>query len=154
MDEANPDYVKIMGYVDHNPATVLSTVDGDGRPQGAVIFVCTASNNTLCFVTKTGTKKYHDLTAHPDVSLTFFNERESSTLQAAGRAYVAADNTLVDYVFDKLKKAHAMQADWLPPVTKVQEGEYAVIGIELSWMRLSEFGGMGVGGPTVTEVKA
>ncbi|HTH72602.1 MAG TPA: pyridoxamine 5'-phosphate oxidase family protein [Candidatus Pristimantibacillus sp.] len=154
MDETDPNYTKIMDYIARNPAAVLGTVDDEG-PHGAVVYVIPASHGTICFVTKSGTKKYQNLTAHPKVSLTFFNERESTTLQASGHAYVADDsNGLKDLVMDKVTKAHAMVADWLPPVTKVQSGEYAVIGIELDTARLADYGSIDINGPVFTELKA
>ena len=153
MDEASPNYTKIINYIDNNPAAVLSTVGEDGSPHGAVIYVCTASHHTLCFVTKNQTQKYLNLTKSPKVSLTIFNEKESSTLQASGRAYVADDPGMIDYVMDKVTKMHAMQASWLPPASKVQGGEYAVIGIELEQARLAEYRGVdSVGGGIFTQI--
>ena len=152
MDESDPGYAKIMGYVERNPAAVLSTTGSDG-PHGSVIYVVPASHGTLCFVTKNKTKKYANLAEHPLVSLTIFNEKESSTLQAVGSAYTADSLELKEFVMDKMRKAHAMMADWLPPVTKLNGGEYVVIGIELTYARLAEYQGMGITGPTFTELK-
>jgi general stress protein 26 len=152
MDETSPNYTKIMEYIDQNPAAVLSTVDKEGTPHGAVIYVCTASHGTLCFVTKNVTKKYSNITERPSVSLTFFDERSSSTLQVQGSAYIASDSKMVDYVLDKVKKMHAMQAEWLPPVSKIQDGDYAVVGIEIQHARLAEYQGIGISGATFTEL--
>ena len=152
MDETNPNYTKIMSYIERNPAAVLSTIGQDG-PHGAVVFVITASHGTLCFVTKNQTKKYQNIVNQGAVSLTFFNERESTTLQITGKAYVA-DNSqgLKEIVLNKITKAHATSSNWLPPVTKIVSGEYAVIGIEITYARLSDFGAIDVGGPTITEL--
>ena len=152
MDETNPSYAKIMEYIDHNPAAVLGTVDEDGVPHGAVIYVCTASHGTVCFVTKNVTKKYANIADRPSVSLTFFDERQSSTLQVQGRAFIAQDAQMVDYVLDRVKKIHALQAEWLPPVSKIQDGEYAVVGIEVQHARLAEYQGTGIGGASFTEL--
>ncbi len=152
IDEANPNYAKIMDYINRNPAAVLSTIGDDG-PHGTVIYVIAASHGTLCFVTKNQTQKYANLVAHPSVCLTFFVERESSTLQIAGEAYVAGDNQgLKEIVMEKITKAHATMTDWLPPVTKIASGEYAVIGIDIKSARLTDYGSMGMGGPTITEL--
>lgn len=145
MDENNANYAKVMAYIDRNPAAVLSTTGDDGSPYGSVVYVCTSSHGTLCFVTRTSTKKYKNLVDRPQVSLTFFNEKESSTLQATGRAFIADNPKLIDYVFDKIAKIHAMQADWLPPVSKLSTGDYSIIGVELTGARLAEFGGVGIG---------
>lgn len=152
MDETDPNYAKIMGYVDHNPAAVLSTVGNEG-PHGAVVYVVPASHGTLCFVTKTKTQKYTNLMEHPSVSLTFFNEKEGTTLQATGKAFVADNAELKDFVLDKMREAHAIRTNWSPPVTRVGAGEYAVIGIELTYARLAEYQGLGIAGPDFTELK-
>lgn len=153
MDENNPNYVKIMEYIDRNPAAVISTVGEDG-PHGAVVYVIPASHGTLCFVTKNQTKKFANLSSRPAVSLTFFNEKESTTLQANGQAYVADPNQgLKEIVLDKMTRAHATVSNWLPPVTKLDSGEYAVVGIELKSARLTDFASTDLQGkPAVTEI--
>jgi len=149
VDENSPNYSKIMDYIDHNPAAVLGTADSKG-PHGAVVYIITASHGTVCFVTKNKTQKYQKLIKQPIVSLTFFNEREGTTLQATGEAFVADDTTLRDIVMDKMAKAHAIMADWLPPVSKLDAGEYVVIGITLTSARLAEYQGLGNNGPKFT----
>lgn len=140
-----------MGYIERNPAAVLSTASNKG-PHGAVVYVVPASHGTLCFVTKDKTQKYTNLTQHPTVSLTFFNEKEGTTLQATGKAYVAKNTELKDFVLEKMRKAHAVMAEWLPPVTQQTAGEFVVIGVELTHARLTEFRGLGIGEPTFTEL--
>lgn len=154
MDETDPHYAKIMSYVERNPAAVLSTAGEDG-PHGAVIYVIPASHGTLCFVTKNQTKKYANIVNRPLVSLTFFNEKESTTLQATGKAYVANDSQgLKEIIMDRMTKAHATMSNWLPPVTKLASGEYAVVGIELQTARLTDFGSVDIQGkPAVTELQ-
>ncbi len=149
MDETHPSYGKIMRYIEHNPAAVLSTTGDDG----AVVYVIVASYGRLGFVTKTQTQKYANIVKHPEVSLTFFNETEGTTLQATGKAFVADSADLKDYILDKMQKAHAIMADWLPPVTKINAGEYAVMGIELTYARLAEYQGVDISGPVFTELK-
>ena len=153
MDTNNPDYAKIAAYVDRNPAAVLGTIGQDG-PHGTVIYVIAASHGTLCFVTKNQTKKYQNILENPLVCLTFFNDKESTTLQVAGKAY-AADNSqgLQEIVMDKVTKSHAIMSEWLPPVTKIQNGEYVVVGIEVTYARLSDYSGIDSNGPKIIEVK-
>ncbi len=142
-----------MQYIEQNPAGVLSTAGQDG-PHGAVIYVIPASHATLCFVTKNQTKKYTNILKQPQVCLTFFNEKESTTLQATGKAYVADDKQgLKELIMNRMAEAHATQSNWLPPVTELNSGEYAVIGIELSYARLTDFGKMDVDGPSITELQ-
>jgi uncharacterized pyridoxamine 5'-phosphate oxidase family protein len=155
MDEASPEYSRIMSYIDRNPAAVLSTTGDDNKPHGAVVYVCTASHHTVCFVTKNGTAKYKNLMAHPDVAVTFLNEKESSTLQATGRAFVVDDQQMINYVLDKITALHTdKQVDWLPPISKLQAGDYVAIGVELATARLAEYQGNNIDSKQIfTELK-
>ncbi|HSX16934.1 MAG TPA: pyridoxamine 5'-phosphate oxidase family protein [Patescibacteria group bacterium] len=150
MEDTSPNYTKIMTYIDRNPAAVLSTVNEDGAPHGAVVYICTTSHRNVCFVTKNLTRKFGNIAKHPQVSLTFFNEKEGTTLQASGNAFVADNPEMINYVLDKMNKMHAMQAGWVPPVTKLDAGEYAVIGIELQDARLADYSTTGIGNNEAT----
>ena len=138
-------YTKIMNYIDRNPAAVVGTLNEDGTPRGSVVYVCALSDQTVCFITKNLTQKYINLSARPQVSLTFLNERESSTLQANGVAHVANDAQLIDVVMDKITKIHAIRAEWLPPISKLRSGNYAIICVKLTSARLAEYEGLDIG---------
>lgn len=139
MDDSEARYAKISAYVDAHPAAVLSTIDENGHPYGATIFVSNASGRMLCFVTKAGTEKFKNLTAHPMVSLTFFSERDNSTLQVSGVTQVVEDKSIAEYVLDSMQKKHAMQASWAAPVTKVNAGDIVVIGLTVKNAKLTEY---------------
>ncbi len=149
MDTAN--YVKITQYIDHNPAAVLGTIGEDG-PHGSVIYAVTATGRMVCFVTKDQSRKYKNLIAQPQVCLTFLNEKEGTTLQASGKAFVAGDPGLKEMILDRVTKMHAMMSGWAPPVTKLADGEYVVIGMELERATLTEYQDAGIGGPIITEL--
>ena len=124
---------------------VIGTIGVDGKMHGAVVYVFTASHSTICFVTKDSTQKYVNITKNPLVTLTIFNEKETSTLQASGRAFVADDPKMIDYVMDKITKSHITRSNWFPPITKLRDGSEAIIGIELTKARLAEYEGFGIG---------
>ncbi len=149
MDESSPNYGKIMTYIENHPAAVVGTISDDGTPHGAVVYVCVASHHTVFFVTKNQTQKYKNLLERPQLSLTFFNDSDSSTLQAQGKAFVADNPKMIDYAMQKMAKIHAMQAEWLPPIAKLRAGNYAVIGVELTSARLAEYQGMGIGSDSI-----
>ena len=153
MEEVNREnYSKIIQYIDHNPAAVLGTVGDDG-PHGSVVYVVTATGRTVCFVTKDQSRKYTNLMANPKVSLTFLNEKEGSTLQATGNAFVADDPGLKEMALDRVTKMHAMMSGWVPPVTKLASGQYVVIGVDMDRATLTEYADLGVGGPIITTIE-
>ncbi len=145
--------VKFMNYVDHNPMAVLGTINDDGTPHGAIVYVCSLSNRSICFVTKNGTQKYDNLIKRPVVSLTIGNDKDSSTLQATGKAFIIEDAKLLDGAMKKINEIHAIMAEWLPPLAKLRAGNYAIVGIELLHARLGEFKGLDIGSQEIfTEI--
>jgi len=145
MDESGSDYQKIMRYVDDNPVAVIGTTNDDGSPHAAAVYVCTASHHSICFITRNLTKQYQNMYARPQVSVTIYNERDSSTLQATGTAFVVNDPHIMDYVTDKVNSIHAIHAEWISPIAKLRNsGDLVVIGIEFDYARLAEYHGLDV----------
>jgi hypothetical protein len=79
---------------------------------------------------------------HEAVSLTIVNPKENSTLQAAGRAFTVRDSHVLDMVTKKMVRANAAASEWIPPVSKLNAGQYVVVGIKVTHARLAEFEGM------------
>jgi len=145
MDENSSNYPVLAEYIGTHPAAVLSTINDDGTPYGSVVYVGLAGHRQVFFVTKNQTRKYANVSKRPQVSLTFFNDKDSSTLQASGKAFVADDPKMIDHALDAMKKIHAMQAEWLPPISKLNAGNYVLIGIQLESARLAQYKGLGIG---------
>jgi general stress protein 26 len=138
-------YTKIKSYIDHNPAAVVGTINADGTPYGSAVYVCALSGQRVCFVTKNLTQKYVNISETPQVSLTFFNEKDSSTLQASGTAAILNDAQLINMVMDRMTRIHAIRAEWLPPISKLRAGNYVTICVTLTKARLAEYQGLDIG---------
>lgn len=138
-------YFKIMNYIEQHPLAALSTVNDDGTPHGAMVYVCGLSNQTVCFITKNLTKKYVNITERPDVSLTIGDDADSSTLQLTGKASVVNNPELMDTILRKITHIHARMAEWLPPLAKLRAGNYAIIAVKITHARLGEFRGLDIG---------
>lgn len=146
-------YFKIMNYIKQNPLATLSTVNDDGTPHGAVVYVCGLSNQTVCFITKNLTQKYINITERPTVCITIGNDKDNSTLQLTGQASVVSDAELMDTILKKITQIHARMAEWLPPLAKLRAGNYAVIAVKITSGRLGEFKGLGIGSKDIfTEI--
>ncbi len=136
----------IRAYVDQNPIATLGTINPDGSPQGAVIYVCLDSHRpVIYFITKQATRKYENILRHSQVSLTIVNPSENSTLQAAGRAFEVQDAPTIDMIMKKIAHEHVSAKEWLPPIAKLRAGAYVIIGVELTSARLAQFKGMVIG---------
>jgi len=139
-------YAKIEQYIDQNSLAVLGTTDDDGSPYGAVVNVCTIDDHpAVYFITKNGTRKYKNLLARPQVSLTIYNPSDSSTLQAKGQASQVQDAVTLDKITTRITRIHALATEWLPPVSKIRAGEYAMVAVELIEARLANYKGKQIG---------
>jgi general stress protein 26 len=140
-------YKKIVNYINDNPVGVLGTVNADGTPHGAVVYICPddEDNETIYFLTKVGTRKYQNLLECKTVSITIANSNENSTLQAGGEASPVNDSKVIDMVMKKITRAHAGAVDWLPPVAKLRAGAYSIVAVTLQYARLARYEGKTIG---------
>jgi general stress protein 26 len=140
MSEAS-DANKIIEYMKEHPVAVLSTVDGHGNPHGAVVYMYAASVLNFYFVTKAETQKFRDLVKHRHVSVTIADDENNSSIQANGTAHVVEETEVIQMVMAHMAKVYARSSDWLAPITKIRAGEYQVVNIKPSHIRLSEYMG-------------
>lgn len=139
-------YLQLKTYIDHNPIATLGTIDSDGNPNGAAVYICTDSQKPVVyFITKQKTKKYQNLRDRSHVSLTIVNPAENSTLQAGGRAFEVEDAVTINMVMEKITLNNSSAQEWLPPIAKLRAGAYITVGIELTYARLARFQGMTIG---------
>lgn len=130
---------EIVEYMQANPVMVLSTVDDLGVPHGAAVYVYAKSAKKVYCVTKTDTRKLHNLRANPRVAITIVNMAENSSLQATGHAETVQDASEIEDVMGNMAKIYAKGPDWLPPITKLRAGPYQVVGIDLKDVRLARY---------------
>jgi general stress protein 26 len=96
-------YNKIRTYIDQHPIAILGTINADGSPHGAVVYVCTDNNEPfIYFITKQKTRKYQNLSDCNQVSLTIVDPEDNSTMQANGRVFDVQDPTSIDTIMKKI----------------------------------------------------
>jgi len=138
-------YAKIALYIERNPIATFGTVGKDGTPHGAVVYVCPDDvKRVVYFLTKNGTQKYKNIQTNDAVSLTIVNPAQNSTLQAKGKAFTVHDSQALDAVTKRMVRANPLASEWIPPVSKLEAGQYVVVGINITHARLAEFAGMDV----------
>lgn len=142
----NSAYAKILTYIDDNPLAIVSTLNLDGSPHGAAVYVCSDDRrHAVYFLTKTETQKYKNLIARDRVCVTIVNHSKSSTLQADGRAFVVNDANTIEMVTNKIAQAQTTASDWVPPIAKLRAGAYVIIRVDIWHARLAEFMNMEIG---------
>lgn len=136
-------YEKITDYINANPIATLGTIDANGLPHGAAVYVCPdLQKHVVYLLTKNQTQKYTDIQHNENVSLTIINPGQNSTLQATGQAFTVHDSHALDMITKQMVSARPDSSLWLPPVSKLEAGQYVVVGIKITHARLAEFSGM------------
>jgi len=132
---------RILNFLTTHPIGVLSSVDPNGEPHGVVIYYQIDRNFHIYFVTRTGTKKYDNLKHSDHVMLTVFEAETQATAQIIGHASEIIDesvNTIAiagAILSASLKSARGQP----PPITKLEEGEYAVFQLIPKQMRMAVY---------------
>jgi len=136
-------YEKIREYISAHPIATIGTVDSKGDPRGAAVYICPDDQrHIIYFLTKNETDKYKNLIAHETVSVTVVNPAGNSTLQATGKAFTVRDAHALDLITKRMVDANPEVSEWIPPISRLEAGQYVVVGINLSHARLAEFQGM------------
>lgn len=121
-------------FLKANDLGVLSTIDRTGNVHGAVVYYAVDQYNSIYILTKSGTGKGRNVYTHGQVALTVHEVGTMKTVQLHGIASIETDQKIKDTVFTRLTKPRLYQDKMeLPPVTKLQEGEFMVIKISPSF---------------------
>lgn len=130
---------EIVEYIKDHPVVIVGTIDQHGQPCGAAVYAYAKSADIIYFVTKSETQKFKNILHNPKVSLTIVDPLQNSSLQAHGEARVVNDAKTIEMVMGNMVKIYAQNADWLPPITKIQAGPYEVVAVEVSYCRLAKY---------------
>lgn len=131
----------IQDYVNRNSVATLGTVNEDGTPHGAVVYVYADTPLDVYFVTKDATKKFQNASRANHVSLTIYNTLENSTLQANGTASLVDDPALLKTTANHIAKVILRGSDWLSPADKLDAGLSQLVRVHLDTARLGRYGG-------------
>jgi len=139
-----PDALQFL--IEHDVA-VLSTIDDDDKPEGAVVFYSVGDDKRLYMVTKSETAKARNLTKRPDVGLTVFDGLRQQTAQIKGTADIVNDQKVRQQIFDEIirTRMYAPEAK-TPPIAQIEAGSFVILAITVDSLKYRDFGG-----PTPTE---
>lgn len=131
--------------MNRHPIATIGTTNSKGEPHGAAVYICPdEQQHVMYFLTKNETQKYKNLLAHEAVSVTVVDPAGNSTLQASGKAFTVQDAHALALITQRMVDANPKTSEWLPPVSKLDAGQYVVVGITITSARLAEFQGMDV----------
>lgn len=130
----------IYHFLFAHPVGVLSTVTPDGDPHGAVIYYSIDRSFNISFLTKDRTRKFDNITHHDHVTLTVFDPATLFTAQITGVATKIADSEAINAVANAVLKAClATSKTGVPPITKLQAGDYVGCNIKPVLIRMATY---------------
>lgn len=131
---------RIYDFLKAYPIGVLSTVDPNGNPHGAVIYFSVDEEFNLTFVTKNETKKYDNLKRHNHVMLVAFEPISQTTTQITGTVEEITDTNEAQKAFQGLLvNASKTSEEGVPPISKLYAGGYTSLRIKPVQIRMAVF---------------
>lgn len=133
--------LRIYTFLKNNPIGVLSTVTPNNDPHGTVIYYSVNEQFTASFLTRHDTRKYDNIHHHDHVMLTVFDPRSQTTAQITGRAHEVTSTSEINRIAANTLGASLVTSEnGIPPITKLEVGEYAAFTIKPVQIRLAVFG--------------
>lgn len=138
---------RFYNFLRENPIGVLSTVTPDCEPHGVVVYFSVDRQFRVSILTRSETKKYDNLKHNNHAMLTVFEPSTQSVAQLTGRATELYDGSAIASVAGNIAAISQRTSDaGLPPVSKLNAGEFAVIQIEPVQLRLAVYARPDFGG--------
>lgn len=130
-DTNRPDFepaskqARVYDFLKQQSAGVLATVDPNNNPYAAVIYYTIDTAFVVRFLTKKWTKKSDNLAHNNHAMLVVYDVPSQTTVQISGVVTKVADTNETSEAFrHALGASLDTAANALPPVTKLDAGEY------------------------------
>lgn len=136
----NTSHQKTYDFLKAHPCGVLSTASKDGLPWGAVVYYVADERLNFYFLTHTSSKKYKNLQEQPHAALTVADNDQQTTVQAAGKIATLEIGDEMNDAYRKIVEIHPPgEYSWVPPVSKLHNGETMVLKLTPTHVRFSKF---------------
>ena len=131
---------RIYDFLHQHPVGVLSSVGPNGDPHGVVIYFMIDKAFNISFLTRDGTRKYDNLKHHPHIMLTVFEPKSQATVQVTGRATELTKSYEINSIAGgMLSVSQKVSGSELPPITKLEEGNFVAFKIEPVQIRMAVY---------------
>lgn len=140
-------------FLNDHKLGVLSTVTEQAMPSGAAIYYVVDEALNLYFLTHTTSKKYKNIHDNPKAAFTIVDDYTQTTVQAQGIITEVEVGDEHDKAYRKLATVHPSgQFAWIPPVSKMHEGETRLLKLTPQSLRFSNFSPEKSGDPQIKEI--
>lgn len=131
---------RIYNFLQKNRIGVLATVDPNGDPHGATIYFAIDKHFNISFLTKSRTKKYDNLKRNNHIMLVVSDAATQTIAQVIGKAIQLNEADEINAVAANVFLASIQTSDsGIPPVAKLNNGDYAAFRIEADQIRLASY---------------
>jgi len=126
---------------------VLATVSKGGEPDAAAIYFTVDHDLHVSFLTKTGTRKAHNLQHGKHAALVVYDAGTQTTVQLRGEASQITDSAKANALFTEIiyTSLDTSGVD-VPPISKLDEGDYVAYRLRPTEVRMAVFSHPKTGG--------
>lgn len=117
---------------------VISTVNGDSKPESALVYYTFDENLNIYIATKDSSRKYKNILMNPNVAFVIATENPPQTLQLEGIASVHSDSEEQKHLFQELVGL-ASNKHFSAPIAQQSYGGLQFVKISPTWMRFGNF---------------
>jgi hypothetical protein len=131
---------EVLDYLSSEKAAVLSMHAIDGTIDAATVFFANDEDFIFYFTTKVNTRKYRNLVANSEVTLTISNVEELKTVEVKGNASLITDSEEIGARIITLNEKNRQEGlPWAPPIAFLDAGQYVIIRVIPTWIRYGVF---------------
>jgi uncharacterized pyridoxamine 5'-phosphate oxidase family protein len=134
-------------FLKQNKSAVISTVNLENMPEGALIYYGVDKDFNFYFVTGDKTRKYANIKRNPKAALTISDEYMLTTIQIEGsveEVHSVKKNSnsvklLTEVLSPTIRETIAHIWDPIPPILKMENGKIVIFKIKPYWLRYANF---------------
>jgi general stress protein 26 len=133
------DLIKI--FLKNQHSGVLATADSVGNPHAAVIYFVLDDDFSILFTTKRETQKCKNIEENNQAALVVYDEPTQTTAQIFGHTEFVNDEKIRDRIIENMGNVSMERSiENIPPVAKLVAGEYVVVRINPTVIKMAEYG--------------
>jgi hypothetical protein len=132
---------EVLTFLREHPLGTLITMSSAGVPEPAPVYMVTAKDFSLQFVTKIQTRKFRNVKVRPGVTFSVFDERTLTSVTVRGRCSRIEDPLIFAQVIERFEAmAGKGKIDrWVPPIVQFEAGRYVACDIRPVMIRYRKF---------------
>ena len=138
---------EILLFLKQNKSGVLSTVNLENMPEGALVYYGVDKSFNFYFITGDKTRKYANLKRSPKAALTISDEYMLKTVQIEGvveeiHSVKKSSNSmklLTEAIAPTIRDTIAHIWDPIPPILKMENGKISIFKLQPYWVRFADF---------------